>query len=363
MKKLAKYIFLPLVFTISGCFDEQEFTIPDSLKYISFESTSIEILEGQSATIEAKILYSGPELTNPLSVPITLTDGEGNAAQDGVDYSIEGGVSVTIEAGAFEEVVVITIIDNTTAVGLRSFSLSIGALEGFNIGLPDNTEAGTLDVRILEDDLNLYGFTSFEEPTAGDVNNYPSSNGTDQPNVAGENAVDHTSTGGEMGFDTSYIPGQEGGADSGLLYGVTKFTSDVDWEYDVGAFPDGVQAYSTSDSDGLMEIVFDELTIPAGASILQVSMSLWFANASWEDDDEFDVFWRTANGDELILSLRSDGADMTDSADGSGNNIEEQWTSFLVEIDNKITGRLVMQIGTNSGSEINFIDNILIEGL
>ncbi|MDN5204293.1 Calx-beta domain-containing protein [Fulvivirgaceae bacterium BMA10] len=364
MKKIGKYIFMPLVFLLSGCFDEQEFFIPDGLKYVAFESSSIVILEGETTSVDARIIYSGPALTSSLSIPVSVVDGEGNTAVDGVDYSIETGVSaVAIPTGEYEQTISISIINNDEAVGARTFSLNIGSISGFNIGAPDNADAGSVQITILEDDLNLFGYTSFEEPAAGDVNNYPAINGIDQPNVPGENSVDYTSVGNEMGFDTSYVPGQEGGADSGLLYGVSKFTSDADWGYDVGAFPDGDQAYSTSDSDGLMEIVFDELTIPDGASILQVSLSLWFANASFESDDEFDFFWRTDDGDELILSLRSDGADMTDSADGSGNNIEEQWTNFLVEVDNKKTGRLVIQIGTDSGAEINFIDNILIEGL
>lgn len=365
MKKTTLYILTTLILTTTGCFDDQDFKIPDNLSYIAFEKTEILLLEGEVATAEARIVYSGPSLGKALSVPLSIVDEEGLKAKEGEDYTIEGGLDkVSIPAGKHEQTIQINIINNTKAVGSRVFSIGIGKIEGVQLGTPDNKASKAIKITIQEDDLTLFGYTSFEEPVAGTINNYSSSNGTDQPNVVGENSVDFSSTGGEMGFDTSYIEGQEGGADNTLLYGVTKFASDTDWKYDVGSFPDGDQAYSSSDSDGLMEIVFDELTIPANASILQVSMSLWFAKASWETDDEFDVFWRTEEGDEKILSLRAnDSADMTNSADGSGENIEEEWKSFQVTIDQKKTGRLVIQIGTDSGSEINFIDNIKIEGL
>ena len=364
MKRLFTYILIPMLLVLGACFDEQEFIISDRFRYVAFESSRVDILEGDVATLEVKVIYSGAALDSDLSIPLDISFPEGNAAQDGVDFVIEGGIDgVTVPAGEFSTTISISILDNDEPVGIRSLTLGINEIPTFNLGAPDAEDTQSVTVNILEDDLILFGFTGFEEPAAGDVNNYPAQEGIVQVNIPGENSVDYTSTGGEMGFNSDYVEGQAGGADSGLLFGVTKFTADPDWGYDTGGFIDGAQAYSTSDADGLMEIVFDELTIPDGTGLLQVSLWLWFADASWEEDDEFDVIWRTEDGDELILSLRSDGSSMTDSPDGSGNTIVNQWTSFIVTVENIKTGSLVIQIGTDSGSEINFIDSITIEGV
>ena len=350
---------------LTGCFDEQEFNFPSEFSYVAFQSSEISILEGDVPQLEINIVYAGPELSSALVVPVSIATPGGIQAVDGVDYTIDGGISdVSIPAGQAQTTINVNILDNDEAIGPRELVLAVGSVSGIQVGKLGSDEGTEVKVIINEDDLFVFGYTGFEEPAAGDVNNYPSQDGVEQVNVPGENSVDHVSTGGEMGFNTSYVPGQEGGADSGLLFGVTKFTADVDWEYDVGAFTDGLQAYSTSDADGLMEIVFDELEIPGSTSLLVLDMQVHFIAASWEDDDEFDFFWRTEDGDELILSLRANAdGDMTDSPDGSGNVIIDQWTQFVVEVDNIKNGSLVIQVGTDSGSEISFFDSIYIRGI
>lgn len=366
MKKSIIYTLI-LSFYLFGCFEEQEFIIPDNQKYISFKTSSLEILEGEVASVKIQILYSGPALTADLVVPVSLT-GE-NSAQDGTDYTIESGVgNVVLASGTYNTEILVSIIDNTEAIGLRTLTFTIGSIEGYKIGAPDNEAAASIQIRILEDDLNLFGFTSFEEPVAGEINNFSSQDGTEQVNVPGENPVDFSSTGGEMGFDTYYVDGQVGGADGTFLWGVSKFpTGDgtdnpSGEEYDTGGFPDGTQAYVSSDADGLMEIQFDELEIPDGTNILQVAFQLWFADASWESDDEIDVFWRTEDGDESLLSVR--GVEPQDNIeDDNGASLENMWIPYILAIETKKTGRLVLQIGSDSGSEVCFIDNIIIEGL
>ncbi len=364
MNRIIKYTLIIPIIVLSSCFEDQEFNFPDEFSYVAFQSPEITAVEGETTEVSLTIIYSGPSLSSPLSVPVNIETTDGTNATAGVDYSISGeSSSLTIPAGEAEASLTINILDNEDAVGPRALAFSAGSVDGLKTGYLGNEEGRSSVITILEDDLAEFAYTSFEEPTAGTVNNFPSQDGVEQVNVPGENPVDYTFAGGELGFNTSYVPGQEGGADSGLLFGVSKFTSDPDWEYDTGGFPDGVQAYSTSDADGLMEIVFDEVTIPEGTGILQVSSQLWFSDSSWEEDDEIDYFWRTEDGDELILSLRSNGESMTDAADGSGNVIAEQWTSFIAEVENIKTGSLVIQIGTDSGSEICFIDAISIKGI
>jgi hypothetical protein len=360
IKKYVTYIMLSGAFILSSCFDEKEILLPDTFSYVAFEGGEVNILEGSISSFDVKVVYSGATTSADIAVPISITDGEGTLAVDGVDYSIDGGLSGrTIPAGQFSTTVKVTILDNDDAVGARLLKLQLGDVSGFKLGAPDTDGVTTFAITILEDDLNIFGYTSFEEPTAGDVNLFNFDNGTEQTNNPGENSVDYTSIGGEMGFDTSYLPGQEGGADD-PAWGVTKFQTDG---YDASPFPDGAQAYLTSDADGLAEIVFDELTIPGTASFLQISLSTWFVDGgSWEDDDEFDVFWRTEDGDELVISLRSDGANMTDTPDGSGNNIGGKWTLISGLVENIKTGRLVIQIGSDSGAEVSLFDNIKIQG-
>lgn len=361
MKNLKYYSFMMLVLT--ACFDEQEFSVSSEVNYVAFSDTEVSVLEGADSEVTLAIIYSGPKTTAPLNVPLTISSSETTALPD-IDYTFSTSISsLTIPAGEYAIPLTISILDNDEAVGPRSLVLVLEGSNSFDIGYLGSGAGQTFSLVIREDEAITFGYTSFEEPTAGDINNFSSQDGVEQVNVAGENTVDFTSVGGEMGFNTSYVPGQEGGADSGLLFGVTKFASDLGWEYDTGGFPDGSQAYSSSDADGLMEIVFDELVIPSETSILQVSLSLWFSDSSWEEDDEFDVFWRTEDGDELIISLRSDGSSMTDSAEGTGNVIVGQWSNFTADINNIKSGALVIQVGTDSGSEIAFIDNLVIKGI
>jgi hypothetical protein len=366
MKKYIVSLFIISIgLTLAGCFDEQDFSFPDEFSYVAFGDTDLAAVEGTDNSVDINVIYSGSPLSSPLSVPVSIVPSGETDAVEGVDYSISGGLgNVTIPAGEASATITVNLIDNETPVGPRFLVFSMGSPQGVDVGKYGTDEGTTATLLIGEDDLTVFGYTSFEEPLAGEVNNYPAQGGVEQVNVPGENSVDYVSVGGEMGFNSSYVPGQEGGEDSGLLFGVTKFTSDPDWEYDVGSFPDGDQAYSTSDADGLMEIVFDQLDIPANTSLLVVNVQLYFVGDSWEDDDEFDFFWRTDDGDELILSLRADGnGAMTDSPDGSGSPIIDQWTQFVSTVNNVGPGSLVIQIGTDSGSEVNFIDAISIRGI
>ncbi len=228
------------------------------------------------------------------------------------------------------------------------------------IRLAEGSGVFTASVEDRTKNLEVIAFTSFEEPIAGATNNYEADDGVEQINKDGLNSVDYVSTGDELGFDFSYIPGEEGGEDTSLYWGVTNVLNEPD-EWDLPFFQDGMQAYVASDADGLAEIVFDEVTIASDAEILLVTLSTFFVDASWEDSDEFDVFWRTTDGDELLLSFRGDeNDDMRDQSDGTGNVIENSWFSFNAFVQNVKTGRLVLQIGNNSGSELVFLDAIRI---
>ena len=319
----------------------------------------------------ASAFEDGGEIRIPLSLSNTLKESativinitEGVPLTYGVDYrtlpeASSGEIIVSLDAGtSLPEVKIIPLL--TTNVLDYTLSFHLGNVQG---GVIATENSGTFTATIEDQTKNveIIAFTSFEEPTAGTVNNYTAIDGVDQPNFPGLNSVDYMSNGGEMGFDFSYIPGQEGGADSSLYWGVTNVLNEPG-EWSLPFFAEGNQAYVASDADGLAEIVFDEIQIPSNPELLLVRLSTHFADSSWETSDEFDIFWRTEDGDELILSFRGDGnGDMTDSPDGSGNIIEGDWFTFTAFIQNKKTGSLVIQIGNNSGSEIVFLDDIRI---
>ena len=368
MKKVTIYILLTSsLFLLNGCFEESEFEFPLEYSWIAFPQAEIVVDEAIGTGVSSEIILSGAPFATDQTINYTVEYPSEGGAKEGVDFNLpanSGSIVLPAGANSIEVNLIESIINNDIPVGRRSVIFTLQPVAGLNLGQLGNEQTQSITISISEDDLSTFGYTSFEEPAAGDVNNYSAPAGTDLPNNPGENSVDHVYNGGEIGFNTSYVPGQEGGADSGLFFGVTNITNEPD-EYDVGAFPDGSQGYMTSDADGLAEIVFDELDIPEATSLLQIKMSLWFIDDdTWEDDDEFDVFWRTEDGDELILSLRANSDNlMTDSADGDGAVITGDWNVFIAQVTNIKSGSLVIQIGTDSGAEFNFIDNIIIEGI
>ncbi|WP_411029791.1 hypothetical protein [Spongiimicrobium sp. 3-5] len=314
--------------------------------------------EGKTIIVPFSIGYI---LNENATATINLTSE--NGATYGTDFRTEpdgssGQIVLSLNSGSSGSAIqVIPIL--TDEVKDFSIIFEVESVTG-GLRLADGSGAFTAAVEDRTKNLDVIAFTGFEEPIAGAINNYAMDDGVEQINKDGLNAVDHTSTGGEMGFDFSYIPGEEGGEDAEVFWGVTNVLNEPD-EWDLPFFQDGAQAYLASDADGLAEIVFDEVSIPSGSEILLVTLSTHFADSSWEDSDEFDIFWRTADGDELLLSFRGNAdADMTDQPDGLGNIIEGAWFTFNAFVQNIKTGRLVIQIGNNSGSEIVFLDAIKI---
>lgn len=314
--------------------------------------------DGEAITVPFSIGFVLNESAT-VTIDLTLQDG----AIYGTDFRTEpdgssGQITLALPAGAKESLIkVIPIVTET----VKDFSVSfeVESVTG-GLRLAEGSGVFTAAVEDQTKNLNIIAFTGFEEPLAGALNNYAADDGVEQINKDGLNSVDYVSTGDELGFDFSYIPGQEGGEDSEVFWGVTNVLNQPD-AWNLPFFQDGAQAYVASDADGLAEIVFDEVAVPSDSEILLVTLSTHFVDSSWEDSDEFDVFWRTEDGDELLLSFRGDeNADMRDQPDGTGNIIEGDWFTFNAFVQNIKTGMLVLQIGNNSGSEAVFLDAIKI---
>ena len=233
-----------------------------------------------------------------------------------------------------------------TSAGADSISIPISGFEGFP--------------------LETVAFTSFEEvPAIPDSITYSAPDGFDLPNNTNQPPIDFMATGMELGFDLSYVNDPEliGGADDAVILGVIQESAEgIQVEVPGLEFPDGMQAYVISDADGLLELVFDEVAISADATGISVEISILFADASWEASDEFDVFWQTADGlGDPLISIR--GVEPQDDIEINGLSVENQWLSLVgnVSPDRIATGRIVIQIGNNSGSELMFIDQVTVK--
>lgn len=320
----------------------------------SFDITIIEkpVLEVSESTLDFGKVATGEDAV--LSFDVT-----GFGILEDIEVVGGGSFLVSTDNSNFEEEVT-TSGSSTIYVKFAPNSEEAGA-QNHTITI-ESSEAITKEVGVtgIEAVFSQLAYTSFEEPAAGATNVYNAPDGEDLPNNAGENSVDFISVGGEIGFNTSYVTGQEGGADD-LIWGVTNVIDELG-AYTLEAFDDGAQAYVSSDADGLAEIVFDEVDITGSLSAV-VSIATYFVGSSWETDDEFKLIWRTVDGDEEILSLFSNGSEITNSPDGSGDSIVDQWYTSEAIISNRKAGRLVIQIGHNSGSEILFIDDIKISAV
>jgi MYXO-CTERM domain-containing protein len=152
-------------------------------------------------------------------------------------------------------------------------------------------------------------------------------------NNAGEAAVNGA------GFNAWYSPFDPAGVGlvDGDYVGVTNYTGGT------GGFYDGDQAYQMSDTDGVMGLDIDDF----GAGV-NVSFAIFLANTGYEDTDYLTVSY----GEDVLLQL-GDGAD-------GGNAMETAAGTWIFIEATGVSGNLVFEFGSNSGSEAVFIDDITI---
>ena len=209
----------------------------------------------------------------------------------------------------------------------------------------------------------IAGFTSFEEPgivaiqyvDLGDpAVAHDLVNNVDEPNV------DFTSTGNEIGFDASYVPydNPTNGLTDGDWVGVTGFTGDVT------AFTDGVQGYGIGDVDGNYILEFDQVDLTGYTGIsLEID---YYVNVTGyegdgtvneESDDRMRIYVRDLTNATEIDVFNTTGSDINDLG------IEGVWLTGSVTIPNGITMQLVVEVRTNSGSEVLYLDRLVIDGI
>ncbi|MGV6829017.1 MAG: T9SS type A sorting domain-containing protein [Flavobacteriales bacterium] len=206
--------------------------------------------------------------------------------------------------------------------------------------------------------------TSFEEPGVVPGVQYID---TGDPNVAhdlvnnaGEPEVDFTSTGGEMGFNARYEPYDtpSEGLSDGDWVGVTDFAGDVT------AFTDGVQGYGIGDADGNYILEFDTVDL-AGYTGVTLDIDYFINETGYEGDgttndsgnDRMRIYVKDlTNGTEIDV-LNTEGSDINDLG------IEGAWQNGSVSLPDGIMAQLVVEVRTNSGSEVLYLDHIVIDGI
>ena len=370
MKNLVKIFSITALVVMSSCFEEQEFVIPDTLSYISFQTTGTDVLEGSTVnSITATIVYSGPELTSSLSVPVVIQDGDGNRAQDGVDYTIAAGLNgVSLNVGEFETEIIIDILDNDESVGTRVLTLSLGELSGVNLGQPDLEEARSFSLNIVEDDLTLFAFSSFEDVDITGVEEvrYTKSGAADIGNNPGEAIVDFIATDTELGFDSQFDPDDIGDSGSEFIGLGSWANLNLSDPSDIPDFPftylDGVKGYHCNDVDGELEIVFDEITFPAGVVLIEISLGVFIGGFNADVGEHIELVWRTASGDEQLFRVEDTGGAIYQFTTGEDFQTGA-WQTVRVNPDPSVidlTGQVVVRMRNDNDADAYVVDDLRI---
>ena len=243
---------------------------------------------------------------------ITVTDNNGNAT------TVTDVQTIQVADTSAPD---ITTLENTTAAcDLFGFDLSAG------------------------DQSSLVAGTSFELATSGGqyVDTGDASEDHALDNNAGQSDVNFTAAGGELGFASYYYATGSNGLTDGDFVGATGFTGVV------GAFTDGSQGFQMQDTDGIMEVVFDNVDVSQGGVTL--SIDYFPQSTGWETADRIRI-WVVADGGEIDLVD-------TDYEDIDGLGIEGMWNTATLDLDGFDDVTLHVSLESNSGSEGLFIDNI-----
>ena len=205
---------------------------------------------------------------------------------------------------------------------------------------------------------------SFEDASAGGKYYDTLDAGTSHQllNNDGEADVNFGGSANEIGFTSWFIPNEytmaspsNRGLADGDWFGVTAYTGGG-----VESYPDGVQGFQMSDTDGFAQLRMAEVS---GAT--SVSFSVFFPNTGWETSnphDSFAVGFGVAGVD--TGNLLDSGDEDLDDWFGTAAIDEGGWSflTFDLTMLGVSTGSLQFTFESNATSEQVFIDNIVFEG-
>lgn len=342
----------------------------EGFNYISFDKSSIEVGEDEEGAISIPFVLSAREVFDQdMTINYTITFPEERAAQEGVDFvlpSNSGSFILPAGQNTTEVLLLESLINDDQSTGPRSLTFNLDPFQDFVLGSPGNINAKSITITINEDDLFVFGFTSFEEvPTFDVVTRYPrpAESANPLPNIQDTDPlsdlpyVTFTDTTNELGFVASYSAGSVSEVENERLGVYNNTAMAIELENFGTTVIDGVQGYVTSDLDGQITLTFDEivgLTPDVSGAVLEITF--FFRDTSWEEGDGMVVFFETADGPGApLLSVLDDAADA----------IGGEWQTRTIPIpeDRLATGRLIITMVNGAGSETIILDSISIKGI
>lgn len=205
--------------------------------------------------------------------------------------------------------------------------------------------------------------TSFEEPELFNglyTDTGDASIAHNLANNANEPLVNYLTSGGELGFNASYVPYDTPG--TGLTDGDTVGVTDSP-PNNGNPFPEGINGYEISDTDGNFILAFDplELTSPT------ISIDYFISETGYEGDGTVN----TSGSDRLRIYVKNlDDLSEYDLLNTTGNDINDLgiegiWNTVSVSLENSLNSnvQLIIEARNNSAAEAFFFDNIIFEGV
>ncbi|WP_299435996.1 hypothetical protein [uncultured Aquimarina sp.] len=374
MKILKNSVIAIIISLFCGCdANDNEVILPSNFNYISFTTDTINVIESDTGSITVSFVYSGPLLSQDLTINYMISFPDQNAAQEGVDYILPAGSgSFVLPAGeTIAEVTLIeSLINDDLSIGSRSVIFNLESANGLILGKPDNREAKSVTVTVGEDDLFEFGYSSFEDvPTFENFNQYPRPAGTVDPllNVQDSDASSEVpyvsypvNTGSELGFTASFLAASVSAIEQETMgvYNSTVILANPDvFPSGLTELVDGNQAYVTSDLDGFVTLRFDEIIgLNPNVTNAVLDVKVFFGTTTWETEDGMVIYYETADGlGDPILSLFDDDVE---AAEGT-------WQELRIPIpeDKLTTGRLVVTFRNGANTEMIILDSISIKGI
>lgn len=168
--------------------------------------------------------------------------------------------------------------------------------------------------------------------------------------------VDFTATGQELGFDSSFAPtdvGDPGIERIGVFSNPNIETRPGDFE---ARFTQGTQGFLTSDLDGTMEIVFDQVDLTDRMVAVTLEVDVYFASTTFETAEGFFMYYKVDNQlGEALISFENNEVEAN----------QGEWKHFSAEVplDKIKPGNIVVRMKNSSNSEMIFIDKVEIKGV
>lgn len=274
------------------------------------------------------------------------------------------GESVTIALGdAEQEELPITLQFDASSgtLGTKSGTITLSSESAENVTISLSGKEATFFDFVFSgfEDVDLTGLgVEYTKSGIVELNNNP-----------GEAPVDFIATGSELGFDSSFDPDAIGDGE-GEPIGVGGVTDLFELNNEIGNIPfsynEGIQGYHASDLDGILEIVFEEVTFPMSAQHLEFSIAIFLYSfeGNFDSGEGVELVWRTSAGDTSLIDVKDQLGTGNFTINGTSSFPLEEWGVLKAALDvseSGPTGQLVVRIFNDDNDDIYITDDISIK--